>query len=172
MSKQSSELILLAKVGSPVGIRGEVKVQSFCEDANSLQVYGALCDQTGKNWYKINSIRYQKTQPVVRIQNITDRTQADALKGIELYIPRDRLAELEDDDEFYEIDLVGLNVQDVDNNSIGTVIAVPDFGAGSILEIQPKQGETFYLPFSKDLVPVVDIEQKFIIIDLPDDYLI
>lgn len=171
MVEQLKDLILLAKIGTPVGIRGEIKIKSFCEDTESLKIYGALCDHTGKNWYKITSIRSQKSQIVVRIENISDRTQAEALKGTELFIPRDRLAKLEDEDEFYEIDLVGLMVQDNNGRNIGTVTAVPDFGAGSLLEIQPEKGESFYLPFSKDWVPVVDTKAKFIIIDPPDDYL-
>ena len=171
MVNESQELILLARIGTPVGIRGEVRVKSFCEDAESLKIYGSLCDRSGKNWYEITSIRSQKSQFVVRIKNITDRTQAEALKGIELFLPRNQLADLDDEDEFYEVDLIGLKAKDVGGENIGTIIAVPDFGAGSLLEIQPEKGETFYVPFSKDIVPVVDTETKIITLDLPDDYL-
>ena len=171
MVNQSQELILLARIGTPVGIRGELRIKSFCEDTESLKIYGSLCDRSGKNWYKITSIRPQKSQFVVRIKNITDRTQAEALKGTELFLPRNRLADLDDEDEFYEIDLIGLKVKDVEGEFIGTIIAVPDFGAGCLLEIQPEKGETFYVPFSKDIVPVVDTKAKVITLDLPDDYL-
>ncbi len=103
---------------------------------------------------------------VATIKGVTDRSAAEKLNGIELYIARDRLPE-PDDDEYYHADLIGLAAETTAGEPLGRVLAVHNFGAGDIIEIAPPSGSTMLLPFSNAVVPTVDIKGGRVVIELP-----
>jgi 16S rRNA processing protein RimM len=104
-----------------------------------------------------------------RLSGIATKEEADALKGATLWADRDRLPHLPDD-EFYHADLIGLPVQDTGGALIGTVRAVLDFGAGDILEVHvPGRKTTLMLPFTRAVVPTVDLTAGRIIADPPEE---
>jgi 16S rRNA processing protein RimM len=96
---------------------------------------------------------------VAAVDGITDRNAAEALRGTELFVPRAVLPPT-DDDEFYQDDLIGMEVVDAAGAARGAVLAVHNFGAGDVLEIAPPLGATFFLPFSRDAVPTVDVAAR------------
>ncbi len=114
------------------------------------------------------------TRPVAgglgaRIQGVSTKEQADALRGTSLYVPRDRLPRLPDD-EFYHADLIGLSAYDPGGAMIGKVTAVYNHGAGDILEISPAGHKSaLLLPFTLAIVPNVDLAAGRIVVDLPDE---
>ena len=101
---------------------------------------------------------------------MADRNAAEALNGIELSIPRQRLPAAEDD-EFYYADLIGLSAETVDGRSLGTVIGVQNYGAGDLLEVAPSRGDTILVPFTRAVVPRVDIEEGRVVVDPPEGLL-
>ena len=103
------------------------------------------------------------------VEGVTERNGAEALRGTELFVPRDRLPDLDDDDSFYIEDLVGLSAIATDGAALGSVIAVQNFGAGDLLEIQPLNGEAYYLPMKPEFVPAIDISAGTVTID-PHDF--
>ena len=106
-----------------------------------------------------------------RLSGIVNKEQADDLKGTKLYVPRDRLPSLQED-EFYYSDLVGMIVYDTGGNELGTVQAVLNHGAGDLLEIHGVNLKTSILiPFTKEAVPTVDIADRRIVTDPPDGLL-
>ena len=106
---------------------------------------------------EIDAMRPAKDGFVVRLKGVADRNAAILLRNQDLYVPRERLPAPEPD-EFYLADLVGLTVVDRDGATFGTVIDVHDFGAGPVLEFGPMAGgETVMLPFTDEVVPVVDL---------------
>jgi 16S rRNA processing protein RimM len=99
---------------------------------------------------------------------VNDRDAAQALTNTDLYVPRDRLPPIEDDDTFYHSDLVGLDVVTADGAQVGTVRALHNFGAGDIIEIMPfGSGEPLMLPFNATTVPSIDLETKLIVVVPP-----
>ena len=107
---------------------------------------------------------------VVRVKGVSDRNGAEALNRLAIYLPRDRLGQVEDEDEFFTADLVGLDVVDVSGAVLGTVTDVPNYGGGDLLEIKPALGgATALLPFTKAFVPTLDVANGRIVIDPPDD---
>ena len=98
-------------------------------------------------------------------QALADRP--GGLLATKLFVPRERLPEPEDD-EFYHADLIGLRVDDEEGNAIGAVIAMHNFGAGDIIDIQPTQGGAMMLPFNATTVPEVDIKGGRVVVALPD----
>lgn len=169
MTSDSSQKVLMAKIGAAHGIRGEVRVKPFGDDPLSFADYGVLTSKDGATSFEVEKARVQKTVVVTKFRNVNDRNRAEELNGVELYIDRDQLPEPEED-EFYYSDLNGLAVVDQNGNNLGKIVAVQDFGAGDLLEIRPKRGRTFYIPFTRDFVPDISLSEGLITAQLPDDY--
>ena len=163
--------ILLARIGAPHGIKGEVRVKPFGEP-DMLDQYGKLHDADG-NAYKITRMRTQKTMLVVKFKGINTREQSEALNGVELFVARDRLPDIEEDNEFYVQDLIGMNVLNEAGEHIGSVVAVPNFGAGDMLEIASTKLEggpssaSWFLPFTLEAVPEINFEKSTLVINPP-----
>jgi 16S rRNA processing protein RimM len=164
-------LILLGRFGAPHGVRGEIRLQSFTGDPLAIATYGPLTDKSGAKSFTLLSVRPQgKDMLVARVQGVSDRTGAEALTGVELYIAREKLPAPEDEDEFYLADLVGLRAETRSGEQLGRVIALRNFGAGDILEVAPKSGgETLMYPFTKVVVPIVDVAGGRVVIETPEE---
>jgi 16S rRNA processing protein RimM len=169
MTSEDDQKVLMAKIGAAHGIRGEVRVKPYGDDPLSFADYGILTTLDGKRSFEVERARVQKTVVITKFKGITDRNQAEELNGIDLFIDRDQLPEPEED-EFYYSDLTGLDVLDQTGETLGKIIAVQDFGAGDLLEVRPKRGRSFYVPFTKDFVPEIDLENGRVSVSLPDDY--
>jgi 16S rRNA processing protein RimM len=160
----TKNLILVAKVVGAHGIKGHLKVKSFTHNAPDFAQY-PLQDQNG-NPFSCTIVRLLMGGTIlVSLKGIQDRSQAEILKGTEIYTPKDSLPSLEED-EFYHGDLIGLGVFSTENQEIGTVKYVGNFGGGDFLEIKTREGKTATLPFNKEAVPTVDLNQKKIFIKL------
>ena len=158
--------VLLARIGAPHGVRGEVRVKSFTDDPLSFSSYGPLHAVDGTLFVVIDA-RMAKSVVIVRFKNITTREAAEALNGTELFADRSTLPQVEDDDEFYTDDLTGLTVLDQDGNRFGTVRAMHDFGAGDIVEIDLESGGQELFTFTREIFPEVDIGAGNLVIDPP-----
>ena len=160
--------VCIAQIGAAHGVRGEVRLKPFTEDPLAVTRYGALESEDGRRRFEIEGARRAKDMLVVRLKGVTDRDAAEALKNIRLYVAREKLPQPEAD-EFYHADLVGLTAQKQNGETVGTVKAVHNFGAGDLLEIEPADGATIMLPFNEATVPVVDIAAKKIVVAPPAD---
>ncbi len=157
-----TQRILVARIGAPHGVRGEVRLFAFTADPLALRDYAPLTDAEGRRQFKILTLRPAKEHFVARLAGIDDRSAAEAFTNTDLFIARDALPAAEDEDTFYHADLIGLAVRDEAGARIGTVTALHDFGAGDILEYTPEGGAarragTLMVPFTRDAVPVVDV---------------
>jgi 16S rRNA processing protein RimM len=153
----AERLILVGQVGGAFGVRGEVRITAFTEDPEALLRYRDLLRETGAPGLTLVSGRAAKAGIVARAKEIATPEQADALRGLKLFIERDRLP-APDEDEFYLADLIGLAVFDTAGARLGAVKAVQNFGADDLLEIAPADGAaTWWLPFTREAVPTVDI---------------
>ena len=165
----SSDLIQVGRVAGAFGVRGEVRITSFTADPMALVGYKTLQREDGSPGLTLTSGRDAKGSIVVRAKEVETREQAEALRGLKLYIPRDRLPAPEED-EFYVTDLVGLAVETADGEALGRVKAVQDFGAGDLLEIAPAEGgATWYLPFTREAVPDVRLADGVVVAVKPDE---
>lgn len=159
--------ICVARIGAAHGTRGEVRLWSFTSDPEAVGDYGPLETADGTMTFEIESLRPAKGFFVARLAGVPDRNAAERLRNIDLFVPRERLPTLVDD-EFYHADLIGLTAETVDGVVFGTVSGVHNFGAGDLLEISPVSGdETVLFPFTPAAVPKVDIAGGRIVIDPP-----
>lgn len=165
MTKDPS-LVLVGVFGAAHGVRGEIRLKSFTGDPAAIGDY-ALSSKTGEV-FKLDALRPIKDNMfVARIAGVSDRTGAEKLTNVEIYVNRAQLPPA-DEDEFYYSDLIGLRAESAAGELIGHVRAVENFGAGDIVEIIPPSGDSLLLPFTKAVVPVVDVAGGKIIVELPE----
>ncbi len=164
----SNDRIIVGTIAGAFGVRGDVRVKSYCADPADIARYTPLTTQKG-HVFRVLVIKGDAPGALVaRIEGIDTKEEADALRGVELYAERTRLPRLPDD-EFYHADLIGLSVVDTGGKPLGTVRAVLNLGAGDILEIQaPGASETILLPFTLAAVPTVDLAAGRIVADPPE----
>ena len=163
-----SDRICVGAIAGSFGVQGEVRLKSFCADPAAIAAYGPLFTEDGAQSFTIKLTRAVSGGLGARIAGVTTKEQADALRGVSLYVDRAKLPHLPDD-EFYHTDLIGLAAHDTGGALIGTVQAVHNHGAGDLLEITGAGLKTaLLLPFTQAAVPTVDLAAKRIVVDLPE----
>ena len=155
--------VLVAVIGAAHGIKGEVRIKTYTADPLALADYNPLRSKDGRA-FEVLAVRPQGTVVVARLKGVSDRNQAEALNGVELFAAREALPE-EDEGEFFHDDLIGLAVRDEVDAAVGRVKAVHNFGGGDILELEQAGRPSVMIPFSNAAVPVVDIDNGLSRID-------
>lgn len=158
----TDKLIQVGWLTGAFGVHGEVRITAFTADPMALLDYRDLKREDGSPGLTVLSAREAKGGVIARTREIETREQAEALRGLKLFVSRDALPEPEED-EFYIADLIGLEARDASGAVIGRVKAAQDFGAGDLLEIQPADGSaTWWLPFTLEAVPEVRIAEGWL----------
>ncbi|WP_375639818.1 MULTISPECIES: ribosome maturation factor RimM [unclassified Bartonella] len=156
--------VYLAIIGMPHGIKGDVFVKILSAEPQRFKFYSTLYDDMGRS-YEIVTLRIQKNKAIVRFKGVENRNAAESLKGIRLYVARDQLIDDLMEDEFYQVDLIGLCVQDCGGKILGEVCGFFNFGAGDLLEIRLNTGKRVLIPFSKAAVPEICMDSGFLVVD-------
>ncbi|GAB4383883.1 ribosome maturation factor RimM [Albidovulum sp.] len=160
--------ICVGAIAGAFGIRGEVRLKSFCAQPEAIAAYAPLWTEDGSRSFTVTLTGQGKGGLTARLSGVTTREAAEALRGIRLFADRDRLPGLPDD-EFYHADLIGLEVLDSSGNRLGKVHALHNHGAGDIIEIVgPGRRSPLLLPFTRQAVPTVDLAAGRIIVDPPE----
>ena len=163
--------VLLAEIGAAHGVRGEVRVKSHTADPEAFQDYGPLFDAAGRRFVVKRARPLKDDMLVVAFEGIEDRTAAERLNRTKLHVDRSALPEPEDSDEFYHTDLLGLDVVTDAGDPVGTIVAVPNFGSDDLLEVARPGLRSVYVPFTRAVVPVVDVAARRVVIVPPDGLL-
>ncbi|HVH76479.1 MAG TPA: ribosome maturation factor RimM [Stellaceae bacterium] len=163
----SKSRVCLGIVTAPHGVRGGVRIKSFTTEPRDIARYGPLEDESGGARFALNVIGEGKGVLLARLSGVEDRDRAEALRGLRLYLPRERLPQPQEE-EYYHADLIGLAAVLGDGTPLGRVRAVYDFGAGDTLEIECAEGPSLLVPFTRAAVPVVDIAGGKVVLDPPE----
>ena len=148
------------------GVRGAVRIKSFTAVAADVAAYGPLEDESRTRRFELRLVGQAKGVLVGVIAGIADRDAAEALKGRRLYVARSTLPEPEAE-EYYHADLIGLAAELEDGTVLGEVRAVWDFGAGDSLEVARPGAATVMVPFTRAVVPVVDLAGRRLVVAPP-----
>lgn len=148
------------------GVRGAVRVKSFTAEPDAIARYGPLEDEKGERRFALRVVGSAKGVLIAVVAGIEDRDRAEALRGLRLYLPRAALPPTEEE-EYYHADLIGLAAILADGAPVGTVRAVHDFGAGDTLEIERPTGPPVMVPFTRAVVPIVDLDAGRLVLDPP-----
>ncbi len=173
-SGTASSRLLVGAIAAPHGVRGLVKVKSFTAAPADIAAYGPLSDETGRRRITLQVMSAAGGGALIcRIDGVADRDAAEALRGLRLYVERAALPAPAAAEEYYHADLIGLAATLADGTNFGRVVAVQNYGAGDILEIE-RESETprlVDLPFTRAVVPVVDIPGGRLVVDPPAELL-
>lgn len=153
------------------GVRGDIKLRSFTQKPESILEFEVLHRGKDGPAVHIHFSKVAKGMLVVSVDEINSREEAQALNGIELFVPRDAFGEIEDEDEFYMSDLVGLRVKSPSGKELGAVRAIENFGADDLVDVLLKEpakglGRSLLVPFAENYVPKVNIAGGMIVLDL------
>lgn len=163
-----TDLICVGSIAGSYGVRGEVRLKSYCAVPEDIETYSPLTDENGAERYPLVLTRAIKNGFAARLGGVETKEQADAIKGLRLFAHRDQLPSLPDD-EFYHTDLIGLEVYDTGGALLGRVKSVQNHGAADLLEVHGSGLKaTVLLPFTLATVPTVDLERGRIVADPPE----
>jgi 16S rRNA processing protein RimM len=169
VARQPYDLVLIAVIVSPHGVRGQVKIKHYLDNPKSILSKSDIFTKDQKKRYKLSLHSISEDILIASIAGITDREAAEQLRNTELYIPRDALPTAPNNSWYYS-DLIGLSAQLMDGNIYGEIHAVHNFGAGDILEIKRTSGEMEMLPFNENFIGTVDVACGFVIV-IPPQYI-
>ena len=164
----ADRLLQVARVAGAFGVRGEIRITTFTEDPLALARYRVLTREDGAPGLTITTARAVKGAVIARAAGIDTRDQAEALRGLTLFVARDSLP-APDEDEFYHADLLGLSIETADGELLGKVKTIQDFGAGDLIEVQPPMGASWWLPFTREAVPEVRVSEGRLIAVRPPE---
>jgi len=163
-----TDRVCVGAIAGAYGVKGEVRLKSFCTDPHAISDYAPLESEDGARQFSVSITRQIANGLAARLSGIGSKEEADALTGMRLYAPRDRLPP-PGDDEFYHADLIGLDVFDTGGTPLGKVLAILNHGAGDLLELHAPGGrQTVLLPFTRAVVPTVDLAARRIVADPPE----
>ena len=164
---ENQDLICVGAISGAFGVKGEVRIKSFCANPAAIADYSPLSTEDGKN-FDLGITRAIKGGFAAVISGIDNKEDADALRSTRLYARREQLPSLPDD-EYYHSDLIGLTVIDTGGVKLGKIKSVSNHGAGDILEITGAGlKEPVLLPFTRAAVPTVDLASSRVVIDPPE----
>ena len=161
----TQDRICVGAIAGAFGVQGEVRLKSFCAEPADIATYGPLTTEDGRCSFTVKLTRAVAGGMGARLSGVATREDAEALRGTTLWAPRAALPSLPDD-EFYHADLIGLEVVDTGGAVLGRVRAIFDHGAGDILEVVGGQ-DVLLLPFTRAVVPTVDLTAQRIVADPP-----
>jgi 16S rRNA processing protein RimM len=159
--------VCVAQVASAHGLRGLLKLRCFTERPEDVAAYGPVFDRNGRR-FELEVIGPAPGGVLARAQGIEDRNAAEALRGTELFVSRSALPELAPE-EFYYSDLEGMEALRADGSRFGVVHGVANFGAGDLIEVVADDGQRISLPFTREIVPSIDLERRRLVVQPPDE---
>ncbi len=160
--------VCVGAVAGAFGVKGEVRLKSFCSDPEDVAAYGPLETEDAARRFEITLVKSVKNGFAARLSGVRSKEAADALRGTRLFAGRDALPALEEE-EYYHADLIGLEVRDTGGTLLGKIRAIHDHGAGDLLEVHGLGlKQTVLLPFTRAAVPTVDIAAGRVVADPPE----
>jgi 16S rRNA processing protein RimM len=164
----ASRDVLLAIVIGAQGLKGEVRVKAFTQTPDAIALYRSLHDRHGRRFTVTGARATKAGEAVLGIAEVGDRGTAESLRGVELFVDRAALPPTSRE-EYYHADLIGLRAEDREGRALGTVQAIHNYGAGDVIEIVRPDGDTVLLPFTRETVPVIEIDKSRIIVAVPEE---
>jgi 16S rRNA processing protein RimM len=144
----SNRPVTLAVVIGAHGVTGEVRLKLFAEGLDSLTAHKSF----NEGALTLKSLRPGNNGTIARFVEVTDRNAAEAMRGTELTVPREALPPLAEG-EYYHADLIGLPCVSTEGEDLGKCVAVENFGAGDVIEIERPDAKRFMVPMKVEAVP-------------------
>ncbi|MDR2609068.1 MAG: ribosome maturation factor RimM [Rickettsiales bacterium] len=164
----NENLVCLGIITSPHGIKGAVKVKTFTEKPENISLYGELI--SGNESYKIDLVSVIGNNLVIAIiSGVNSRNEAELLRNRKLYIERNKLPKLNDENEFYQSDLINMEVRLENNELYGYIESIHNFGSGDVLEISViSTKKNIMLSFTREIFSHISVKEGYMVLDMPE----
>jgi 16S rRNA processing protein RimM len=160
--------ILVGQVAGAFGVKGEVRITAYTQEPMALARFAVLLKEDGSHALTLQSARAAKGGVICRVKEIATKEAADAARGQKLYVARETLPPVEDEDEFYLADLIGLRGQTPAGERLGVIKALHNFGAGDVVELDPGGGRaTAFYAFTREIFPQVRLAEGYVVVVPP-----
>lgn len=159
MGAPENRRVVLAAVAGAHGVRGELRLKLFTDSAVSLTRHATVF--VGGREMQLKSAKDSGRTAIARLAGVDDRSAAEALRGSLIEVDREALPPLQEG-EYYHADLIGLPCVAADGTPLGSVVAVENFGAGDLLEVQAGDGRRALIPFKPG---IADFRGESVVLD-------
>lgn len=160
----NESLIYIAKITKPHGVRGQAKLISYADVPENIFTYPCLYDEK-LNEYKIKSYSQNGNMFIISFNNNSSRNVVEEIAGLKLYITRDMMPKLLEEDVYYA-DLEGLDIFDNSLINRGYIVQIHNFGAGDLIEMKYlDKNDTVFLPFEAEFIIEINIKKRLFIFD-------
>lgn len=165
---EGSARVCVGQFAGAHGVRGLVRLRSFTQSPQDIVAYGPMSDLEGRRQFAVSLVgRGTRGFLLAQVAGVTDRDQAILLAGVRLYVARALLPPLEEEDVFYHADLVGCVAHRPDGAVLGVIRAVFEVGGGDVLEIAGPHAGDVLVPFTRQMVPHIDLAARRVTVDPP-----
>lgn len=155
--QKGGQRVCLARVATAHGVKGLVKLWVHAQDPQLLATAPALYTRAhGGQQVSVDLRNPMGDYWIAAIEGVADRDTAQNWRHTEIWMDRAHLPEVDDGDEYYYADLIGLKAYGTDEAELGEIVAIENFGAGDLLEVRPRDAGSYYVPFTRDFVPEID----------------
>ncbi len=156
-----SSRVCLGVVIGVKGLKGEVRIKSFTEDPADVGAYGPVTTADGRT-FSVTVVGGKEGVVIAKLSGVADRTQAEALKGAELFVERTALPAPEDG-TFYHADLIGAVVKLTSGEILGTVSALHNFGGGDMMEVGEGHS-SLLIPLTSEAIATFDVKGAQVVV--------
>ena len=157
-------IVHIGTFGQPQGLKGEIKIIMFISSFESFKKLQLYLKEDGKTKWHFVKFRYAGNKLIAMLKDCQDRDAALALKGKKIYSSRKNFPKTKSY-EYYVIDLIGCKVKNIENQNLGVVVNIQNFGASDLMEVKNNFQQNFYIPMNGDNVVNVDTRKKIIIVN-------
>ncbi|WP_245161182.1 ribosome maturation factor RimM [Blastococcus sp. CT_GayMR16] len=172
MPEHTFDTVVVGRIGRPHGVRGEVTVEVRTDDPDLRFVPGAVLrtDPADRGPITITGVHWHSGTLLLRLEGVDSREDAEAVRNTELLVDVADLPEIEDPDSYYDHQLVGLAVRLTDGTVLGEITVVRH-EAQDLLVVRRAEGGDLLIPFVSAIVPTVDLDGGFVVVDPPEGLL-
>ena len=161
---ENKQYIHIGTFGKPIGLKGYIKINIHLNSIDFFKSLDSFLDEDGKDIWVFESLKEQGKKIIGKLSECDNRDCALALMGRKIFICKKKFPKIKDN-QFYIFDLIGSEVLTQNENLIGEIINIDNFGAGDLINIKNKQGKTIYIPMNEENVVKVDIKKRFVIVN-------
>ena len=157
-------IVHIGTFGQPQGLKGEIKIIMFISSFESFKRLHQYLKEDGETEWHFVKFRYGGNKLFAMVEDCQDRDAALALQGKKIYSSRKKFPKTRNN-EYYVIDLIGCKVKNIENQNLGIVVNIQNFGASDLMEIENNFQKKFYIPMNDGNIVSVDVQEKKIIVN-------